>query len=45
MLYVADTNNGKIRVIDLKTKAVNTLELSGLAPARAEERVSSTRDH
>lgn len=31
-LYVADTNNHKIRVIDLKTKAVRTLEIAGLAP-------------
>jgi thiol-disulfide isomerase/thioredoxin len=31
-LYVADTNNHKIRVIDLKTGAVRTLAISGLAP-------------
>jgi DNA-binding beta-propeller fold protein YncE len=31
-LYVADTNNGKIRVVDLKTNAVRTLDLEGLAP-------------
>jgi len=42
MLYVADTNNGKIRVIDLKTKAVHTLDFSGLTASRSEERVSST---
>ncbi len=31
-LYVADTNNHKIRVVDLATKAVKTLEIPGLAP-------------
>ena len=31
-LYVADTNNSKIRVIDLKTSRVRTLELEGLKP-------------
>lgn len=31
-LYVADTNNHAIRVIDLKTKRATTLRLNGLAP-------------
>jgi len=31
-LYVADTNNHKIRVIDLKTEKVTTLALEGLSP-------------
>jgi hypothetical protein len=31
-LYVADTNNHAVRVIDLKTKRVNTLRINGLAP-------------
>ncbi len=31
-LYVADTNAHRIRVVDLKTKAVSTLELKGVAP-------------
>ncbi len=31
-LYVADTNNSKVRVIDLKTNRVRTLELEGLQP-------------
>jgi DNA-binding beta-propeller fold protein YncE len=31
-LYVADTNNHAIRVIDLKTKKVSTLRLNGLTP-------------
>jgi thiol-disulfide isomerase/thioredoxin/DNA-binding beta-propeller fold protein YncE len=33
-LYVADTNNHLIRVVDLKTKAVRTLKLTGLEPPR-----------
>ena len=32
VLYVADTNNNKIRVVDLKTRAVRTLALEGLKP-------------
>src|SRR6185436_2896126 len=31
-LYVADTNNHAIRVIDLKTKRVSTLRINGLTP-------------
>ena len=31
-LYVADTNNNKIRAVDLKTHAVKTLALAGLTP-------------
>ena len=31
-LYVADTNNHKIKVVDLKTKGVTTLALEGLSP-------------
>ena len=31
-LYVADTNNHKIKVVDLKTKDVTTLALDGLSP-------------
>jgi thiol-disulfide isomerase/thioredoxin len=34
LLYVADTNNHSIRIVDLKTKGVRTLALSGVsAPA------------
>jgi DNA-binding beta-propeller fold protein YncE len=29
-LYVADTNSHRIRVVDLKTKAVSTLKLQGV---------------
>ncbi len=31
-LYVADTNNHEVRVVDLKEKTVRTLELTGLKP-------------
>ncbi len=31
-LYVADTNNHRIRAVDLTTKVVRTLDLSGLKP-------------
>src|SRR5690606_12017038 len=31
-LFVADTNNHLIRVVDLKTKKVSTLTISGLTP-------------
>ena len=31
-LYIADTNNHAIRVIDLKTKATSTLRINGLTP-------------
>ena len=31
-LYIADTNNHAIRVVDLKTKRVSTLRLNGLTP-------------
>jgi thiol-disulfide isomerase/thioredoxin len=33
-LYVADTNNHKIKVVDLNTHAVKTLELKGLTPPK-----------
>jgi hypothetical protein len=31
-IYVADTNAHRIRVVDLKTKAVTTLQLKGVEP-------------
>jgi DNA-binding beta-propeller fold protein YncE len=31
-LYIADTNNHAIRVVDLKTKQTRTLKINGLAP-------------
>ena len=36
-LYVADTNNHKIRVIDIKSGAVRTLEIAGLNAPRSEK--------
>jgi thiol-disulfide isomerase/thioredoxin len=40
-LYVADTNNHKIRVVDLKTDAVKTLALDGLTPPQLAPRPPS----
>ena len=40
-LYVADTNNHKIRTVDLKTHAVKTLALEGLTPPRLAPRPPS----
>jgi DNA-binding beta-propeller fold protein YncE/cytochrome oxidase Cu insertion factor (SCO1/SenC/PrrC family) len=40
-LYVADTNNNKIRTVDLKTHAVKTLALEGLTPPRLAPRPPS----
>jgi DNA-binding beta-propeller fold protein YncE len=37
-LYVADTNNHKIKVVDLKNDAVKILTLDGLSPPRAAHR-------
>jgi DNA-binding beta-propeller fold protein YncE len=36
-LYVADTNNHAIRVIDLKTRETRTLRINGLMPPQATE--------
>ena len=40
-LYVADTNNHKVRVVDLSTNKVKTLELAGLTPPRPLRRAPS----
>jgi hypothetical protein len=40
-LYVADTNNHKIKVIDLKEKTAQTLELAGLKPPAPPHRAPS----
>jgi NHL repeat len=36
-LYVADTNNHAIRVVDLKTKETRTLQIKGLTPPAANQ--------
>jgi len=41
VLYVADTNNHKIKVVDLKTDAVHTLVLEGLSAPRLAPRPPS----
>lgn len=40
-LYVADTNNHAIRVVDLKTKATKTLPITGLQPPAASQTAST----
>jgi DNA-binding beta-propeller fold protein YncE len=40
-LYVADTNNHAIRVVDLKEKTVRTLEIAGLTPPSPATRAPS----
>ncbi len=42
-LFVADTNNHLIRVIDLKSAMVSTLAIAGLGPPRAEEKTAQDR--
>jgi len=41
-LYVADTNNHAVRVVDLKTKEIRTLRIKGLEPPAALATVAST---
>ncbi|MGI8897462.1 MAG: thioredoxin-like domain-containing protein [Pyrinomonadaceae bacterium] len=41
-LYVADTNNHAIRVVDLKTKVVSTMRIKGLEPPAALATVAAT---
>ena len=41
-LYVADTNNHAIRVVDLKTKETKTLPIKGLQPPAANQTAAST---
>lgn len=43
-LYVADTNNHQVRVVDLKTKAVRTIELQGVAPPQPPRRKPTFRN-
>jgi len=41
-LYVADTNNHAIRVVDLKTKQASTLKINGLTPPAANASISDS---
>jgi thiol-disulfide isomerase/thioredoxin/sugar lactone lactonase YvrE len=41
-LYVADTNNHAIRVVDLKTKETRTLPIKGLQPPAASQSADNT---
>lgn len=40
-LFVADTNNHAVRVVDLKTKTVSTLRIEGLTPPAAQNETES----
>ena len=43
-LYVADTNNHAIRVVDLKTKETKTLPIKGLRPPAANQATTANAD-
>jgi hypothetical protein len=43
-LYVADTNNHAIRVVDLKTKQASTLRLNGLTPPAGTMKLAENAD-
>jgi thiol-disulfide isomerase/thioredoxin len=43
-LYVADTNNHAIRVVDLKTKETKTLPIKGLKPPAANQATAANTD-
>ncbi len=43
-LYVADTNNHAIRVVDLKTKQTTTLRINGLTPPAGTMKLSENAD-
>jgi thiol-disulfide isomerase/thioredoxin len=43
-LYVADTNNHAIRVVDLKTKETKTLPIKGLQPPAANQETAGNAD-
>ena len=44
-LYVADTNAHRIRVVDLQTKEIKTLELKGVPPVgRSDEALKLKKD-
>ena len=40
-VYVADTNNYAVRIVDLKTKQTSTLNIKGLQPPALETNVDS----
>ena len=39
-MYIADTNNHRIQIVDMKTKQATTLRLEGVDPVRRDEVVS-----
>lgn len=41
-MYVADTNNHRIRVVDMNTKEVTTLNLEGVEPPKREKKKTET---
>lgn len=41
-LFIADTNNHAVRVVDLKTKTVSTLKIEGLTPPKISENVTES---
>jgi hypothetical protein len=43
-LYVADTNNHAIRIVDLKTKEISTLRIEGLEPPSVSELTATDPD-
>ena len=42
-MYVADTNNHRIQIVDMKTKNVSTLNLQGVDPVRRASAVSEKK--
>jgi hypothetical protein len=42
-MYIADTNNHRIQVVDMKTKEATTLKLQGVDPVRRDEAVSKEK--
>ena len=43
-LYIADTNNHAIRVVDLKTKETKTLQIKGLQPPASNQATAANAD-
>ena len=42
-MYVADTNNQRIQIVDMKTKEIATLKLQGVDPVRRMEAASKEK--